>query len=93
LLICNNSFAWNTASVTREYKAGEPQRIEDAASILCHEMSDEAAFGHTRQHMIWILEGYYEKLKKHPKDKDLMTKIKVLEKALEHEECRKYGID
>jgi len=56
-------------------------------------MSDEAAFGHTRQHMIWILEGYYEKLKKHPKDKDLMTKIKVLEKALEHEECRKYGID
>ena len=50
----------------------------------------EAVSGHTRHHMLWVLEGYYEKLAKHPKDKDLRTKIIILEKALKYPEC---GID
>ena len=58
--------------------------------MLCHEMITESVPGYTRHHMLWILEGYYERLKKHPRDADLRTKIKIMEKALEYPEC---GID
>lgn len=49
---------------------------------MCHELIDEAMVGHGRAHALWTLEYYYSRLKKHPRDNDLRTKIKILEYAL-----------
>ena len=90
LLLCcltTTASAWTTGSATREYRAGEEHRIAEAGHLMCHEMLDEAAVGHARGHILWKLEYYYAQLKKHPRDYDLRTKIRILESALKYPEC------
>jgi hypothetical protein len=87
LLICNTSQAFSWANATREYKAGEQHRIEEAGKLICHELTVESVTGYTREHILRQLQFYKDRLSKHPRDVDLKTKIKVLEFALNSPEC------